>query len=400
MILDDCILYEVEIRVDLYFFMKSTMDYKAKSLQEHKRFLGKLWVVSRVPLETKDDLATYYSPGVAEPCLQIAEDPKKAYEYTWKSRSVAVVSDGSAVLWLWNIGWLAGLPVMEWKAILFKGFADVDAVPLVLNTQDPDQIISIVEAISPTFWGINLEDIKAPECFYIEEKLKQSLDIPVFHDDQHGTAIVVLAWLINALKVVKKEMKDIDVVIAWAGAAGIAIANLLIKAWVQSLVVLDSRGAIAADREWLNPYKAQLIPYNTKNKQWSLSDVIGGADVFVGVAQAGILSKEDVRAMGSDPIVFALSNPAPEIMPQDAYAAWAKIVATGRSDYPNQINNVLVFPGIFRGALDNSVRAITDQHKLDAAFIIAGCVTNPSVEKIVPDALEVGISDKVASVII
>lgn len=375
------------------------MNYNEQSLLEHKKHQGKVGITSRVPLETRDDLSTYYSPGVAEPCRMIAADPEAAYDYTWKSRTIAVVSDGSAVLGLGNIGWLAWLPVMEGKAVLLKWFADVDAIPIVLQTQDPKEIISIVENIAPTFGWINLEDIAAPNCFVIEEALKERLNIPVFHDDQHGTAIVVLAGLINAVKVVQKELTSLRVVIAGAGAAGIAIAKLLVKAWVEDIVMTDSRGVLTAWRERMNTYKDAIAAYNRRGVGGDLSDAIVDADVFIGVAQPDILSQEDIRSMASDPIVFALSNPVPEIMPEEALAAGAAVVATGRSDYPNQINNVLVFPGLFRGALDHRVSQITDEHKLAAAHAIAGYVDDISSESIVPSALDKNVANIVAEVI-
>ncbi|USN57676.1 MAG: NADP-dependent malic enzyme [Candidatus Peribacteria bacterium] len=375
------------------------MNYNEQSLIEHKNHQGKVGIVSRVPLETRDDLSTYYSPGVAAPCLEIAADPAKAYDYTWKSRTIAVVSDGTAVLGLGNIGGLAGLPVMEGKAVLLKGFADVDAIPIVLKTQDPQDIISIVENIAPTFGGINLEDIAAPNCFVVEEALKERLDIPVFHDDQHGTAIVVLAGLINAAKVVNKELTSLRVVIAGAGAAGIAIAKLLIKAGITDIMMTDRHGILTPGNNGDNKYKEEISHYNTRGLSGDLSTALEHADVFIGVAQAGIVSQEDVRKMAGAPIIFALSNPVPEIMPEDAKAAGAAIVATGRSDYPNQINNVLVFPGIFRGALDHRVAQITDEHKLAAAYVIADYVQEIGPDSIVPSALDKNVAKVVAEVI-
>jgi malate dehydrogenase (oxaloacetate-decarboxylating) len=373
-------------------------NYAELSIIEHKKYSGKVSIESLVPLETRDDLSTYYSPWVAAPCLEIAADPEKAYDYTRKSRTIAVVSDGSAVLGLGNIGWLAWLPVMEGKAVLFKKFGWVDAVPIVLNTQDPDEIIKVVEAIAPTFGGINLEDIKAPNCFYIEEELKKRLNIPVFHDDQHGTAIVVLAALINSLKLVGKEKDQIKVVLSGAGSAAIAIAKLLVARWVKHLILVDTKWAIYTGRvDGMNPYKEQLAPYNTTNAQGSIHDVLPWADVFLGLSQPNLIDRNDVAKMVDKPIVFAMSNPNPEILPDEAKAGGAYIVATGRSDYPNQVNNVLVFPGIFKWALKNRVVQFTQDHFIAAAHALAGAIKNPTVEAIIPSPLEPGIADIVAA---
>lgn len=370
------------------------------SLAEHIKYKWKLAVTSKVPLNSRQDLATYYSPWVAAPCLEIAKDPSTAYLYTWKKNSVAVVSDGTAVLGLGNIGGLAGLPVMEGKAILFKHFADVDAVPLVLSTQDPDEIIRIVEGIAPTFWWINLEDISAPNCFYIEEELKKRLNIPVFHDDQHGTAIVVLAGLINALRVVNKDISQIKIVLSWAGAAGIAIIKLLALYGAKHIVALDSKGAIYEGRDWLNSYKASIANLNLNSQKGNLSDCVVGADVFIGVSgQKDDLSAEDIQSMNSDPIVFALSNPDPEVNPDIAKQAGAKIIATGRSDYPNQLNNVLIFPWLFRGILDASIPQITDDHKLAAALALANYVVEPTADHIIPDALDMKVPSIIAEAV-
>jgi len=375
------------------------MDYNALALAAHKKYHWKLGTHSIPTLETRDDLSTYYSPGVAAPCLEIAKNPECAYDYTWKSRTIAVVSDGSAVLWLWNLGWLASLPVMEGKCILFKEFGWVDAVPIVLNTQDPDEIIETVLRISATFWGINLEDIKAPECFYIEEELKKRAWIPIFHDDQHGTAIVVLAGLINALKVVHKNMSDIKIIMTGAGAAGIAIAKLLWKAGATNIVMCDTKWAIYSTRDDLNQYKLEISQYNKGQLSGSLSEVIVWADVFIGVSGPGTLDQDMVRSMSSKAIVFGLANPIPEIMPEDALAAWALIVATGRSDYPNQINNVLAFPWLFKWILAARIPQITDDHKLAAAHALADYVTHPTVEMIVPNALDKWVADVVAQAV-
>lgn len=375
------------------------MNYYTRSLEEHKKHKWKVWITSRVPLETREDLSTYYSPGVAQPCLEIAEDPEKAYDYTWKSRSVAVVSDGSAVLGLGNIGGLAGLPVMEGKAVLFKTFGDVDAIPLVLNTQDPDEIIATVERIAPTFWGINLEDIAAPNCFYIEEELKKRLNIPVFHDDQHGTAIVVLAGLINALKITKKELWSLKIVIAGAGAAGLAIATLLKAYGAEHLIITDSKGCIHAGRSDLNAYKLAWTATNLNNEQGSLADALVGADVFIGVSKPNLITAEEVKTMNPDPIIFALSNPEPEILPAEAEKGGANIIATGRSDFPNQVNNVLVFPGLFKGVLEARIPQIETKHKLAAAQALANFIKNPTKEEILPSALNKEVAEVIAQAV-
>lgn len=375
------------------------MNYYTRSLEEHKKHKWKVWITSRVPLETREDLSTYYSPWVAQPCLEIAEYPEKAYDYTWKSRSVAVVSDGSAVLGLGNIGGLAGLPVMEGKAVLFKAFGDVDAIPLVLNTQDPDEIIATVERIAPTFWGINLEDIAAPNCFYIEEELKKRLNIPVFHDDQHGTAIVVLAGLINALKITKKELWSLKIVIAGAGAAGLAIATLLKAYGAKHLIITDSKGCIHAERSDLNAYKLAWTATNLNNEQGSLADALVGADVFIGVSKPNLITAEEVKTMNPDPIIFALSNPEPEILPAEAEKGWASIIATGRSDFPNQVNNVLVFPGLFKGVLEARIPQIETKHKLAAAKALANFIKNPTKEEILPSALNKEVAEVIAQAV-
>lgn len=383
----------------IYFFTKKLMNYYTRSLEEHKKHKWKVWITSRVPLETREDLSTYYSPWVAQPCLEIAEDPEKAYDYTWKSRSVAVVSDGSAVLGLGNIGGLAGLPVMEGKAVLFKAFGDVDAIPLVLNTQDPDEIIATVERIAPSFWGINLEDIAAPNCFYIEEELKKRLNIPVFHDDQHGTAIVVLAGLINALKITKKELWSLKIIIAGAGAAGLAIATLLKAYGAEHLIITDSKGCIHAGRSDLNAYKLAWTATNLNNEQGSLADALVGADVFIGVSKPNLITAEEVKTMNPDPIIFALSNPEPEILPAEAEKGWASIIATGRSDFPNQVNNVLVFPGLFKGVLEARIPQIETKHKLAAAKALANFIKNPTKEKILPSALDKEVAEVIAQAV-
>ncbi|MFA7209774.1 MAG: NADP-dependent malic enzyme [Parcubacteria group bacterium] len=360
---------------------------------------GKIEVNSKLKL-TKENLPILYTPGVAEVCKAIAKDKKLSKSYTIRKNCVAVVSDGSAVLGLGNIGPEAGLPVMEGKALLFKELGGVDAFPIVLDTQDAEEIIKIVKAIAPTFGGINLEDISAPRCFEIEERLKKELDIPVFHDDQHGTAIVVLAGLTNALKVVKKEINKTKIVVSGAGAAGTAIAKLLIKAGAKNIVMVDSQGIIFKERSGgLNSAKIEIAGItNPHNLQGTVEDALEQADVFIGVSAPGILRHIHIARMNKDAIVFAMSNPVPEIMPEDAAKGGAKVVATGRSDYANQLNNVLAFPGIFRGALDNGVKKITDKHKLAAAQAIAGLIKKPTADKIIPDALDPRVMKAVAGV--
>lgn len=375
------------------------MDYNKLSLEKHQQYRWKISVQSKVPLWSKEDLSVYYTPWVAEPCRLIAEDPELAYKYTWKNNSVAVISDWSSVLWLGNIWWLAGLPVMEWKAILLKEFGWVDAIPIVLSTQDPDEIIRVVQAISPTFGWINLEDIAAPNCFYIEEELQKRLSIPVFHDDQHGTAIVVLAWLINALKLVNKKFSDIKVVLAWAWAAGIAISKLLVKYWLKNLILVDSNWAIHSGRGDLNTYKQSLLQYNINNESWSLKEVIIWADVFIGVSRPNLIQATDVEKMAKQAIVFSLSNPEPEITREEALAWWAYIVATWRSDFPNQINNLLVFPGIFRWSLDSRISQIKYNHKIAAAEALANYVTDLNPDNIIPSPLDKNISNIIAQAI-
>lgn len=371
-----------------------------QSLEQHKKYKGKLAIHSKVPLDTRQDLSTYYSPGVAAPCLEIQKNPETAYDYTWKNNSVAIVSDGTAVLGLGNIGGLAGLPVMEGKAILFKNFGDVDATPIVLASTDPEETIRTVINIAPTYGGINLEDIKAPECFYIEEQLKAKLNIPIFHDDQHGTAIVVLAGLINALKITNKDITTSKIIVSGAGAAGIAITKLLALYGATHIIMIDSKGAIYETRDGLNPYKEQLCYLNKEHARGKLTDVIVGSDVFIGVSwQVNDLSVQDIQSMNVDPIIFALSNPTPEVDPELAKQAGAVIIATWRSDYPNQLNNVLVFPGLFRWVLDGRIVQITDEHKLAAAIAIAQYVDNPTVDEIIPDPLDKQVAQIVAEAV-
>ena len=375
------------------------MSYGEKALQVHKENKGKLEVISKIKVETREDLAVAYTPGVAEPCLQIAKDNDKIYDYTIKSHTVAIVTNGTAVLGLGNIGAGAGLPVMEGKALLFKEFGDVDAFPICIDSQDPEEIIKTVKLIQPVFGGINLEDIKAPECFYIEERLKKELDIPVFHDDQHGTAIVTLAGLYNALKITKKSIEEIGIVINGSGAAGVAICKLLLNAGAKNIIMCDSKGAIVEGAENLNSSKAEIAKITNRNhEKGALGDVIKNKDVFIGVSAPGVLTKEMVKSMNKDAIIFAMANPTPEIMPDEAKEAGARVIATGRSDFPNQINNVLVFPGIFKGALKVRASEITEDMKLAAARAVANLVKEEQLneEFIIPYALDKTVADSVA----
>ncbi len=394
-------IYEVVEKINCFLFTKNKKmsTIYEKSLEKHKEYQWKLWTHIKVPMNTKEDLSTYYSPWVAAPCLAIAKNADDAYIYTSKSNTVAVISDGSAVLWLGNIWGSAWLPVMEGKSILMKRFANVDSVPVILKTQDTDQIIQTIVNISPTYGAINLEDISAPRCFQIEEKLQELCDIPVFHDDQHGTAIIVLAGLINSLKITNKKSSDCKVVMVWAGAAGTAIAKLLYIYGFGNIVMIDTKWAIHKDRKDLNKYKEQISLYNRDSLTWELEDVIKWADVFVWVSQPNLLTPEMVKSMNTNPVIFALANPDPEILPNIAKEAGAKIVATGRSDYPNQVNNVLAFPGIFRGLLDARIRKITDAHKLAAANAIANYISNPDVDHILPDVLDEWIANAVAEAV-
>lgn len=376
------------------------MDYKKLSIEKHLEYNWKLKTESKVPLESLDDLATYYSPWVAAPCLEIEKDPKKSYDLTWRKNTIAVVSDWTAVLWLGNIWGLASLPVMEWKCILFKHFWLVDAVPIVLKTQNPDEIINIVENISPTFWWINLEDIKAPECFYIEEKLRERLDIPVFHDDQHWTAIVTLAWIINAIKITGREVKDTKIVVTGAWAGAIACIKLLREYWFKNIITFDSRWVIYSWRDNLNKYKEDIANLNTEDFRWNLQEAVKNRDIFIGLSgQPNSITPEDVSNMNDKSIIFAVSNPDPEITPEEAKKWWAYIISTWRSDYPNQINNVLAFPWIFRWILDAWIPNITEEHKLIAAKALASAVETPNPDKIIPGVLEEWIVDIVANAI-
>lgn len=376
------------------------MDYFKESLKLHEKLQWKIDFASKAELNTKDDLSLAYSPGVAEPCKEIAKNPDLAYKYTIKWNTVAVISDWSAVLGLGNIWGLAGLPVMEWKCALFKRFAWVNAFPIVLATQDTEEIIATIKHISPTIWWINLEDISSPRCFEIEERLKEELNIPVFHDDQHGTAIVCLAWLINWLKITWKKKEEIKVVINWVWAAGIAIAKLFLKYWIKDIIAVDSKWIIYKWRENLNAEKEILAEITNKNlEKWVLADAVKWRDVFVWVSVAWALTSEMVKSMSSDPMIFAMANPIPEIMPDEAKKAWARIIATWRSDFQNQLNNVLVFPGIFKWALQNRVTKITDEMKIKAAEWLAAFVENPTPEKIIPSPFEDWIADAIARVV-
>ncbi len=375
-------------------------DYAKLALALHKKLHGKLEVVSKGSLKTRDDWSMMYTPGVGAVSTHLAKHPKEAREYTIKGNTVAVISDGSAVLGLGNIGPIAALPVMEGKCAILKEMAGVDGFPIVLDTQDTEEIIKTIINIAPGFGAINLEDISAPRCFEIEERVKKALSIPVMHDDQHGTAIVVLAGLINASKVVKKKLETLKVVIVGAGAAGRAIALLLIKAGVQDVIVVDSTGVIYKGRKGMAPYKNELAKVtNPRHVKGALIDALEAADALIGVSGPGIISAVHVEAMAREAIVFALANPIPEIKPEDAKRSGARVTATGRSDYANQINNALAFPGIFRGALDRGVTAITDDMKLAAAKKIAALVKKPTAEEIVPSVLLPGLVKAVASVI-
>lgn len=368
-----------------------------KAISLHKKLRGKISVVGTSPIRTMSDLTLVYTPGVGAVSSAIAAQPKLADTMTWRGNTVAIVSDGSAVLGLGNIGPLAALPVMEGKSAIFKRFANINAVPIVLATQDTEEIIRTVEAIAPTFGAIQLEDISAPRCFEIEQRLMKSLDMPVMHDDQHGTAVVVLAGLLNALKVVRKPIASIRVVISGAGAAGTAVAHLLIKAGVRDLVACDRKGAIWSGRDDLNDAKKELAKTtNKKRHQGELADVLKGADVVIGTSGPGILSQDMIRSMAPRAIVFALANPTPEIMPDLAKAAGAMVVATGRSDYPNQVNNALCYPGLFRGMLDRHIRKVTDATKIRAAKAIAGVIKKPTAERIIPNIFERGLHERVA----
>ena len=378
------------------------MDKKQYALDKHREWAGKIEVVTRAPITNREELAVAYTPGVAEPCLEISKDVDLSYTYTRRHNLVAVVTDGTAVLGLGDIGPEAGMPVMEGKCALFKTFGDVDAFPLCIRSKEVDDIVKTVALLAGSFGGINLEDISAPRCFEIEKKLKEVCDIPVFHDDQHGTAVVTMAAMLNALKLTGKKLENLSVVVNGSGAAGIAITKLLMSKGLKNVVLCDRKGAIYKGRDGLNAIKAEMAEIsNLEMKKGSLADVIKGADVFIGVSAPGSLTKEMVKTMNSDPIVFAMANPVPEIMPDEALAAGVKIMGTGRSDFPNQINNVLAFPGIFRGALDVRAKDINDEMKIAAAEAIANVIPESELrpDYIIPDSFNPNVKDAVASAV-
>ncbi|MCM1252728.1 MAG: NADP-dependent malic enzyme [Clostridium sp.] len=378
------------------------MTTNEKALALHEEWNGKLETVSKTPVKTREDLALAYTPGVAEPCKVIADNKDAAYTYTWKANTIAVVSDGSAVLGLGNIGSHAAMPVMEGKAVLFKEFGGVNAVPICLDTQDTEEIIKAVTYLAPGFGGINLEDISAPRCFEIEERLKATLDIPVFHDDQHGTAIVVLAGTINALKVVGKQKEDCKVVVNGAGSAGIAITKLLLNYGFKDIILCDSKGIVCKSRNGLNKVKQQITEItNLKNESGTLADALKDADIFIGVSAPNVVTADMVSSMKKDSIIFAMANPVPEIMPDVAKAAGARVVGTGRSDFPNQINNVVAFPGIFKGALEGRAKQITEEMKLAAALALAALVPDDKLneDNVMPEAFDPKVAQTVAEAV-
>lgn len=378
------------------------MDFNELSLKMHKEKHGKVETISKVPVKTREDLSTAYTPGVAAPCKEIHKDANLVYDYTIKANTVAIVSDGSAVLGLGNIGAKAAIPVMEGKAVLFKTFGGLDAFPICLDTQDPDEIVKAVKQIAPVFGGINLEDIAAPKCFYVEEECKKIMDIPVFHDDQHGTAIVVCAALLNALKVVGKKIEDVKIVQNGPGSAGTAIIKMLINLGAKHIVAVDTKGIISSKREGLNDHKKSLLTITNKEDiSGNLTDAVKGADVFIGTSVAGALKVEDAKTMAKDAIVFGLANPVPEIMPDEAKAAGVRIIATGRSDFPNQVNNVLVFPGIFKGAMSVRATCINDEMKKAACYALSSEIAQNelSEENIIPPVFKEGVANRVASAV-
>ncbi len=376
------------------------MDYNQLALDLHKKYKGKITTKLRDSSElNRDLLSAYYSPGVAAVSKAIANDPSTLPDYTWTNNLVAVISDGSAVLGLGDIGPKGAMPVMEGKSLLFKHFANIDSIPIVLDVHTPDEIVTTIKAMAPSFGAINLEDIAAPQCFEIEERLKNELDIPVFHDDQHGTAVVTLAGLINAMKLVDKKLEDTKIVIIGAGAAGTAIAKLLSLYAQPHIIAVDSKGIIGNSRTDLNAQKRQLLAYVDSSLSGTLDDAITDADIFIGVSQPGLLNENLISKMAQKPVVFALANPIPEIMPDVAKKAGVAIIATGRSDFPNQVNNALAFPGIFRGALDNGIKKITDEHKVAAAEVIAGLVETPDAEHIIPSVFDERLVPAIAAVI-
>lgn len=378
------------------------MDYAAESLKLHYQWKGKIEITPRAAVDSKEALSLAYTPGVAQPCLEIQKDINKSYELTRRWNTVAVVTDGSAVLGLGNIGPEAGMPVMEGKCVLFKAFGGVDAIPLCIRSNDVDEIVNTVALLAGSFGGVNLEDISAPRCFEIEKKLKERCDIPIFHDDQHGTAVITLAGLVNALKVVGKNIEDIKIVTSGAGAAGIAIIRLLMARGLKNVIMTDRKGAIYEGREGLNPIKEEMAKItNLDHEKGTLADVIKGADVFIGVSGPGTVTKEMVQTMAKDPIIFACANPVPEIYPDEAKAGGAAVISTGRSDFPNQVNNVLAFPGIFRGALDVRASDINDEMKIAAAYALAGLVSDDELdaEHILPYAFDPRVKDAVAKAV-
>ncbi|MBE5990883.1 NADP-dependent malic enzyme [Lacrimispora sp.] len=378
------------------------MDYNKLALELHEKNKGKIEVISKVSVKCREDLSTAYTPGVAEPCRKIRDDKSEVYRYTAKGNLVAVVTDGTAVLGLGDIGPEAAMPVMEGKSILFKEFGGVDAFPICLDTKDTEEIIKTVRYLAPGFGGINLEDISAPRCFEIERRLKEELDIPVFHDDQHGTAIVVSAGIINALKVVGKKIDEVKAVINGAGSAGISICKLLLSIGMKDVILVDKKGALAEGEEWMNDAQKMMAQVtNPENKHGELKDIMEGRDIFIGVSAPGIVTAQMVASMAKDPIVFAMANPTPEIMPDEAKEGGARIIATGRSDFPNQINNVLVFPGIFRGALDAKATDITEEMKIAAAYAIAGIIKEEELteEYIIPGAFDERVAKAVAEAV-
>jgi malate dehydrogenase (oxaloacetate-decarboxylating) len=378
------------------------LDYAKESLKLHYEWKGKIEVTARAAVDNKEALSLAYTPGVAQPCLEIQKDPEKSYELTRRWNTVAVVTDGTAVLGLGDIGPEAGMPVMEGKCVLFKEFGGVDAIPLCVRSKDVDEIVNTVALLAGSFGGVNLEDISAPRCFEIERKLKERCDIPIFHDDQHGTAVITLAGLINALKLVKKDISEVKIVTSGAGAAGIAIIRLLLSMGLKNVVMTDRTGAIYEGREGLNPVKEEMAKITNRNhEKGTLAEVIRGADVFIGVSAPGTLTKEMVQTMGRDPIIFACANPTPEIFPDEAKAGGAAVVSTGRSDYPNQVNNVLAFPGIFRGALDVRASDINDEMKVAAAYALASLVSDEELcaDYILPAAFDPRVKDTVAKAV-
>lgn len=378
------------------------MDYAKESLKMHYELKGKIEVVSRAAVDSKEALSLAYTPGVAQPCLEIQKDVNKSYELTRRWNTVAVVTDGTAVLGLGDIGPEAGMPVMEGKCVLFKEFGDVDAFPLCVKSKDVDDIVNTIALLEGSFGGVNLEDISAPRCFEIEEKLKERCEIPIFHDDQHGTAVITMAGMINALKLVGKKLEDVKIVTSGAGAAGIAIIKLMMSMGLKNVIMTDRKGAIYEGREGLNPIKEEMAKVTNRNmEKGTLAEVIQGADVFVGVSAPGTLTADMVKTMAKDPIIFACANPTPEIFPDEAKAAGAAVVSTGRSDFPNQVNNVLCFPGIFRGALDVRASKITENMKIAAAYAIAGLVSEEELnaEYILPKAFDPRVKDAVAKAV-